>query len=192
MGRKSKLQPGQWEDIARRLARGEKLSSLSKEFGVSPSTISERLRNRVETVKTVANQMVSAEEALRRLSVADQISAISLADELRSISMHMAGAGKYSAATAHRLAAVANAKLQTVSDSVFPEGDDVAKLQMIASMTKMANDAAYIPLGLLAANKETVIKLNTDPPKTNTLPAKGLSTAALREIVAARKALPQQ
>lgn len=188
MGRRSKLLPSQWEDIARRLAKGEKVSALSREFGVSPSTISERFKNRIDTVKAVANQLVTAEEALRRLSVADQISAISLADELRAISMHMAGAGKYSAATAHRLSAVANAKLQSLSDAKDFEAGDLSTLQAIGAMTKMANDAAYIPLGLLAANKETVVKINTEAPKPAALPAAKLSTETLREIVAARNA----
>lgn len=186
MGRKSKLLPSQWEEIGRRLANGEGTSALGREFGVSPSTISERFKNRIDAVKSVANQLVSAETALRKLSVADQISAISLADELRSISMHMAGAGKYSAATAHRLSAIAHARLQTVDDSDPSQDGGTEKLQMIAAMTKMANDAAYIPLGLLAANKETVVKINTEAPKPAGLPVKRLSTEALREIVAAK------
>ena len=102
--------------------------------------------------------------------------------------MHMAGAGKYSAATAHRLSAVANAKLQSLSDSSELEAGDLTTLQAIGAMTKMANDAAYIPLGLLAANKETVVKINTEAPKPAAIPAKRLSTEALREIVAARNA----
>lgn len=188
MGRRSKLLESQWEEIGRRLIAGEGVCALARAFKVSPSTISERFKTRVEKVKEVANQIVSAETSLRALSISDQLSAISLADELRSISMHMAGAGRYSAATAHRLSAVAHAKLQALDDADPTAGGGFQEMQVVAALTKMANEASQIPLGLMAANKETVVKVNTEQPKPAALPAAKLSTETLREIVAARNA----
>jgi len=187
MGRKSKLTASQWDEIGRRLTKGEKVANLAREYGVANSTISERFKNRIDAIKGVANQLVSAEESLRALSIPDQISAISLADEIRSISMHMATAGKYSAASAHRLSAIANAQIAKLDDT-DPVGGDPDNLRSISAIMKMANDAAVIPIGLMQANKETVVRLGSETPKPAAIPAARLSTEALREIVAARNA----
>lgn len=42
MGRSSKLNKKQWEEIRKRLLSGEKASALAKEYGVSNSNISSR------------------------------------------------------------------------------------------------------------------------------------------------------
>ena len=104
-------------------------------------------------MKSVAGQLVRAEEALRELPVSAQLSALTLADELRAISLHLAGAAKYGAATAHRLAGVAHGKVQEMDDAA-PLGESMDTLRNVAVLTKMANDASTIGLNLLAANKD--------------------------------------
>ena len=73
MGRKSALSDSQWTEIHKRLLAGEGVRALAKEYGVSPSRISERKTERVDVIKSVANQMVSAECSVKALSVPDQI-----------------------------------------------------------------------------------------------------------------------
>jgi hypothetical protein len=160
MGRPSKLPEEQWEKIKRRLLAGEKAADLSREFGVSKTAISTRFSKRIETVKTIANQLVSADQALRSLPVSEQLSALTLADELRAISTHLAGAAKYGAATAHRLSGIAHAKVQEIDDAKPLDEQSIDALKGVAVLTKIANDSSVIGLNLLNANKEAVKELN--------------------------------
>jgi hypothetical protein len=165
MGRKSKLTDGQWEEIGRRIVAGEKPAALAREFKVSPSTISERFSKTVENVKAVANQIVATDQALKSLSIPEQISAVSLAQDLISISGHLAGAAKFGSATAHRLAGIAHGKVQEIDDAAPLNAESVEALKGVAALTKLANDSASIALNLLAANKETVKELNLPKPE---------------------------
>ena len=154
MGRPSKLTDKQWAEIGRRLLAGEKAASLAREFKVSRATLSERFSERIGKVKSVANQLVSAEVSLRSLPVSEQLQALTLADELRAISMHLAGAAKYGSATAHRLAGIAHGKVAEIDDAVPLDEKSVDALRGISVLTKLANDAAAVGLNLLAANKD--------------------------------------
>lgn len=160
MGRPSKLTDQQWEEIHRRLLKGEKAADLAREFGVSKTRISERFSGRFETVQSVAKQILSAETALKALPVTEQLATISLLDELRAVSQHLAGAARYGAATAHRLAGIANAKVCEIDDAAPLNGESIDTLKGIAVLTKMANEASQIGANLLAANKETVKEMN--------------------------------
>jgi hypothetical protein len=164
MGRKSKLTERQWEDIGKRLLAGEKGRALAKEYGVAESTIRERFSALHGKVKTVANQMVATEQALRELPISAQIAAHNLADELRAISIHLAGAGKYGAATAHRLSGIAHAKVQEIDDAAPLDEKSREALRDVAVLTEMANKSSHIPLNLLAANKDIVKDLNQQDP----------------------------
>lgn len=159
MGRPSKLRPSQWAEIDRRYLAGEKAADLAREFGVHKAAISRRVAQPAKETKRVANQLVAAEQELRSLPVAQQLQALTLADELRAISMHMAGAAKYGAATAHRLAGVANGQVDKIDDANPMNSQEV--LQGISALTKMANDAATIPTNMLAANKELIRDVNS-------------------------------
>lgn len=161
MGRPSKLNERQWDAIGKRLLAGEKAADLAREFGISPATISARFSKRIETVKTVANQLVATENAIRSLPVSEQVSVFALADELRAISTHLAGAAKYGSATAHRLAGIAHAKVQEIDDAAPLDAESIESLKGVAVLTKMANEASQIGVNLLAANKETVRELNS-------------------------------
>jgi ABC-type transporter Mla subunit MlaD len=165
MGRPSKLTDAQWERIGKRLLSGESAASLAREYGVSKAAISTRFSKRIETVKTVANQLVEAEKAFSNLNVSEQVAARSLADELRAISSHLASAARYGAMTAHRLSGIAHGQVEKVDDAE-PEKSTEA-LQRVAVLTKMANASAEIGINLLRANKEAVDDLNkADAPKT--------------------------
>lgn len=160
MGRKSALTEKQWQEIERRLIAGEAGRSLAKEFKISEAAIRKRFGAQVKQIKDVANQLVTAETALRALPISAQISARTLADELREISTHLAGAGRFGAATAHRLSGIAHAKVQEIDDSKPLDDDSLEALKGVAVLTKLANESSQIAVNLLAANKETVRDLN--------------------------------
>ena len=157
MGR-SKLTPTQEQQIAQRLASGERGIDLAKEFKVSKSWISQRFSKPAAAVKDVANQLVGAESALRALPVAEQLAALNLADELRAISMHLASAAKYGSATSHRLAALAHSEVAKIDDA--NPLSSMEALWGVSALTRLANDSGQIGLNLLAANKEAIKDAN--------------------------------
>jgi len=154
VGRPSKLSPEQWEELAKRLSAGESAASLSREYGVSQTRISERISKVSEVVKKTAEKLASAQTALAALPVAQQYAAVSLAEKLRSISSSMASAAELGAKTAHRLHALANAEVDRVDDT-DPLGS-IDALRGVGVLTKLANDSASIALNLLNANKGMV------------------------------------
>lgn len=164
MGRPSKLTDRQWEIIGKRLLEGEKAAALAREFKVARATISERFSGSVKNVKTVANQILEAESALKSLTLSEQVSAISLVDSLRSISIHMAGGANYSAASFHRLAGMAHSKVQEIDDAKPLDDKSKESLKDALALQRFANEAASTPLNLLAANKDAVKQVHKEDP----------------------------
>lgn len=160
MGRKSALTPEQWAEIERRLLGGEPRRALAREFGVSEAAIRQKLSSRVETVKTVANQLAVAQTALQKLPISSQINAQTIAAKLMSVSSHLLNAADYGAATAHRLSGIAHAKVAGIDDAEPLNAESVETLKGIAVLTKMANEASEIGVNLLRANKDAVDDIN--------------------------------
>jgi hypothetical protein len=168
MGRPSKLTDDQWADAKRRILAGESPADVARHYGVSRATMSTRVSNRVLEIKTVAEQVVQAERSLAALPVSEQLLTVSLASRLRAISDNLASAAHHGAATAHRLNALANAEVGRVDDA--EPMASLENLRNVGVLTKLANDSASIALNLLAANKETVAKINAPPPEDNAAP----------------------
>jgi len=164
VARPSKLTDKQWESIGKRLLNGESAASLARSFGISKAAVSLRFSKRIETVKSVANQIVATGKALELLNVSEQIAAHDMASRMRSISGHLMGAADYGAATAHRLSGIAHAKVQEIDDAAPVSEESLNALKGINALTRMANDASSIGLNLIAANKDAVNKLQ-NPPK---------------------------
>lgn len=160
MGRPSSLTQAQWAEVERRLVEGEKIRALAREFGISDAAIRQKLSARVEKVRTIANHLASAKSELSTLPVNSQINANALAEKLMSISVNLASAAEYGAATAHRLAGVAHSKAQEIDDADPLNAESVEALKGIAALTKTANEASEIGVNLLRANKEAVDGFN--------------------------------
>lgn len=193
MGRKSKLTPAQWEDVGRRLLAGETARALGREFGLSEGAIRKKfgahqsVSAQSTQVRTVAEKLAEANIALEALPPAQRHVAIDLSEKLRSISQSLASAAELGARTAHRLQALANSEVSKVDDA--EPMSSLENLKGVSALTKLANDSASIALNLLAANKDTVTRLNTQPPEPDeVLDVSSLSTAALAEIMKARGA----
>jgi hypothetical protein len=180
-GRPPKLKPAQLEEIAKRLMAGEKPADLAREFKVSRAFMTSHFKNKVENVRNVASQLVSAESALRALPLSEQLLAVSLADDLRAISTHMARGAKFSAASFNRLSGMANAKVEEVDDAAPLNDTSREALRDVAVLQKLANEAATVPLNLLAANKDTVKRLN-EVPDPGAPDLTGLSTEELLQL----------
>lgn len=161
MARPSKLTPEQWLEVDRRLASGEGVRDLAREFGISPAAVSKRgVSKQSKQVHAVAKQLASAQTALATLPVPQQYIAVSLAEKLRNISTSLASAAELGAATAHRLQALANSEVAKIDDA--DPLVSIESLKGVAVLTKLANESAATGLNLLSANKDAVQKLN-DP-----------------------------
>ncbi|MBS3018555.1 hypothetical protein DJFAAGMI_01287 [Comamonas sp. PE63] len=162
MGRPSKLTEKQWAEITARLVAGERAADLSREYGISKTSISMRVSKRAETIHCVADQVVQAEQSLASLPISEQIIAVNLASKLRAISDNLASAAQYGAQTAHRLSALANSEVAKVDDADPLKPESVDAMKGVAVLTKLANDSASIALNLLAANKEAIKELSSE------------------------------
>lgn len=160
MGRKSALNEKQWAEVERRSIAGESGRKLAAEFGITEGAIRKRLGTQVKQIKIVANQIVETNRALKALPIGAQISAQTLAEELMAVSMHLASTAKFNAATAHRVAGIANAKAAEIDDAAPLDDESRAALRDVAVLVDMSNKASEVPLGLLKANKEAVDSLN--------------------------------
>lgn len=194
MGRPSKLTPQQWAEVERRLLTGETTRTLGAEYGLAESAIRKRfgahksISAQSAQVRTVAEKLADANIALQALPPAQRPVAMDLAEKLRSISGSLASAAELGARTAHRLQALANSEVAKVDDA--EPMSSLEKLKGVSALTKLANDSASIALNLLAANKDTVKRLNDDGDGAagGALDATGMSTEALSEIMKARDA----
>jgi hypothetical protein len=178
MGRKSALTPDQWVEIERRhLIDGESVNSLAKAFKVDESTIRKKINpNKPEFGKTgkkskplqaLAFEKIEAEKQLKKvtaeiseLPISRQEIVNDLSRKLANVSEHLASGSEYSAATFHRLSALAHSQVQKIDDAdPLASGD---ALRGIAALQSLANEAAKTPLNLLNANKEQM-KLVNEP-----------------------------
>lgn len=160
MGRKSKLTEKQWAVIGERFLAGESARKLGKEFGVSEGAIRLRFSTQHKQIKSVANQILTTERALKDLPIATQIATHSYAARLRATSDHLMGAAEFGAATSHRLHGIANAQVQKIDDADPLGAESILIFQGVSALTKLANESASIPMGLLAANKAAVEQMN--------------------------------
>jgi hypothetical protein len=79
---------------------------------------------------------------------------VQLADEMRSISRHLAAAARLASQTAVVLAAKARAQVATVNDD--------ASLRAVATMTRIANEAAETGLALLRSNEHALSEVEAE------------------------------
>lgn len=151
MPRPSKLTAAQWEEIKTRRALGESAAALSREFGISETSISKRVSQYVPQVSQLAKQIVETRVAMDALPLADQHRVMRLADKLMAISAKLGEAAEMGADTAARMSALANKQISKINPDDPMESAE--HLQAIAGLTKIANDASAIPLKVIALSQ---------------------------------------
>lgn len=161
-GRPPALSLDQQQEVQRRLAAGEGVRALAREFGVGVATIS-RHSEHSEQVRKAAESLAQAQNALAALPPAQQYQAVTLAEKLRAISDSMAAAAVSGADTAKTLHGIANTKARAAAEAIAAGKHDAAtdELRAVAALTKMGNEAAVVPLGLMAGGKSGALQ---EPP----------------------------
>lgn len=152
MGRPSKLDDRQWEQITTRNLKGESICQLAKEFKVSKALISERLSKNKTPLKTIANQIVEVEELYHNLNLSEQRIVNNLAESIKAISHNLAGTARNGSITAFRLSSIACNQSAKINFDDPMESQEI--LQSISGLTKIANEASVVGMQLLNANKE--------------------------------------
>jgi hypothetical protein len=169
MARPSKLTEKQWAEVEKRLLDGEIPASLAKEYGIDRAAITRKFSQQLRNIKSVANQIVETDAALKALPVAQQVQAISLADELKAISIHLASSAKHGSMASSKLNSMMHAEVQRFQDGAEESilkgespltTESIENLKGIGYLSRLANSASEIGLNLLKANKETVDGLN--------------------------------
>lgn len=173
MARPSKLTPAQWATIERRLLSGDTARALGREFDVSEGAIRKRfgayqsIGAQSTQVRNAAEKLAEANIAIEALTPAQRPIAVELAEVLRNTSISLGRAAELSAKTSHRLTAIVNAQVSKI-DETNPTAD-AELLNGMHALTKLANGAATIPLGLLSANRDAVKALNEAQPEDELL-----------------------
>ena len=138
---------------------GGTLRAVAAQFDITVSPLAKRVKEQKEQdelAKSLGNQLVTTELKIKELPIKAQIKVHEHADDLRAMSMHLAGAGKYGAATAHRLSAIAHGQVQKLDD-VDPLSDGgMQTIKDVAILMRTANESAEIPVNLLKANKDVM------------------------------------
>lgn len=156
MARPSKLSPEQWREVERRAASGESTAALAREFGVSRSTVSDRVSVISDRVRETAHQLAAAQDALAALpTIQQQHAAMSIAEKLRNISNGAIDAAE----TGVKTMALMHRKAYTAAKMVSGHSD-VETIRGVAMLLKTGNEAGQPAFNLLSANKERVQRLD--------------------------------
>jgi lambda repressor-like predicted transcriptional regulator len=161
MGRKRKLTDDQLQRLQERHIAGESIRSLAKESGIGESSLRALISAQSAQIKSVANQMVSAERAFNKLPISAQISAKTLASKLMRVMDNMASGAELASGSYLRLMMAHNAQAQLVDESDpmgTKEGNERAgsALLAMAALGKLANQAAEVPMALVNAMKDGI------------------------------------
>ena len=151
-----RLPEWKWEEIGKRILAGEVKARLAEEYGVSRTAISDRFSGRLDKIKTVADQVISAEENFLRLTNSEQMLTNTLIDQRRAISRAMSSAAVHSANTSHRLAALANQQAQMINDA--DPMSDADRIKTVVMLQEGSNRAGSMPITMI-----TAIKKGADP-----------------------------
>lgn len=148
MGRPSKLTDKQWGEIGRRLAKGESMRALAKEFKVGVARISERFSERVPELRELAGTMATVETAFEKLPVSEQVTVRSLTDQYKGIQADYTETAANGAKTAAHLSRLALAKASRLTEDA-----DMEDLRGVAALSATANKALQPASNQIAANK---------------------------------------
>lgn len=167
MGRPSKLTPQQWDDVIRRHLDGESISKLAAEFEISRAAMSEKVKERADKIKAVANQMVAAEREFKSLPVSDRVHAVTVRDRLSvlmDVYLQTAETAARNSMHMHNLAA----EQKQFIDDATPFGSKASSgaVKSFMSLTMAGNAAMVIPSTILKASQDMHKEATTEEANT--------------------------
>ena len=147
-------------DIGRRIAAGEGIRALAREYKIAESTLRSNFSAQAPKIRDVAQRLATAEADLLRLPVTAQCSARILVDQLRDASTSLAAAAVNGAQINERLTGLAVKRLGTITEDSSPED-----LKPIAALVATGNEAAKPALELVKASRSIQREEADEPAK---------------------------
>jgi len=158
MGRPSKLTTEQWEELGNRLLGGETAYSLSKEYGVSNASISERFSERNRNIRTIAESVIETNRVVASLPKQEQAAVNRLITETEAIGANAVSAVLSASEAAKLLNAGALAQLRGIILTRPLTDDDREAMKDAAGMLKMGNEAMAPVNSMMNLTKDRVAR----------------------------------
>lgn len=147
---------------------GVAVTTLAAQYGLDESSIRRKIKpstgeraNGIPTLRHLAEKKIEAlsaiavvDEQIGELPATRQIIVHDLVARMQSISVHLTCAAETSAATARKLALLAGAQVDRIDASKPMTAKTREIVTSVSAITKTANEAGAIGLGLLSANRE--------------------------------------
>jgi len=158
MARPSKLSEKQLNEATERIALGESIRAIAKEYGVSEGALRARVSTQANTVKNVAQLMLDAEIEFKQLPVSTRVITHNVLDKLRSITEDITSSAAKGASISNRLAAIAEKHLSFAETASYDENIDmvIENVKTVNAIMRTANESSALAVDLLKANKEAV------------------------------------
>lgn len=155
MARPSKLTEKQWDEVIRRHLAGESISKLAAEFSIARSAMSEKISDRSNRIKTVANQMVTAERAMKELPVTDRVHVETVRSRLSILEDVYLQTADIAARNSRYMHNLAGEQKQYVDDAQpLASKSSRGAVDAFIKLTNAGNAAMVIPSTLLKASQE--------------------------------------
>lgn len=158
MGRKSKLTPEVRQRCIERRIAGESYASIAKSVGMSESALRGNISGESESIKDVANQMVSADRAFNQLGISAgisaQITAKSIASKLMRAMDNLSSGAELMAGSYLKLAMAHNVQAAKVDEANPMSAESAPALVAMAALGKLANQAAEVPIAFARVMRE--------------------------------------
>jgi hypothetical protein len=155
MGRKPRITEDKWIEVKEARLSGMPFAALSKKFGISKTRIIDKIGDRSTKIKNAAESLKCVIDEIDSLPIEDRGSVVNLANELREISSNLASAARYGSVTAEKLAKLAAHKAINIQEDVDLEDCD-RSLKVVLALTRTANEASSIGMGLVSTNKNMI------------------------------------
>lgn len=151
MGRPSKLNESQLDEIRRRIAAGEGVRALAGEFQVSPALVSKLCSPKAKRIKDVANQVFEADKALKSLPIHERPLALRIADDMKITAANLARGARAASETFADLAEMARARKDQIRQA---DGSiDFKAALETEGLSVAANRAAVPAMRLVMVNQ---------------------------------------
>jgi len=150
MGRKAKLTPEQIKHYRDKHVEGESIRSLAKKANVSEALLRSYISDSAQKIKSVANQIVATEIALKSLTISAQIAAQDRAARIQRMRANLESGMEMLSGNFMRLAFMSQTELSKVDESALREDASSERLKTVSRLTAMANASVEVPMRMAA------------------------------------------
>ena len=145
----------QWREIDARIAKGDSVRSVAKDYPITEGAI--RCRAKKGSAAPNPKKTTAAEVSAAIVAHVERMPAAQ--EDMEAIRSSLISAARSSAATAQKLAAIAAKQVELV-DKIDPM-NTAEVLQGIGALTKLSNDAGAVGMAFLSAERKAAVSEKT-------------------------------